>query len=138
MKCQIPMTNQRFRREADSKKSEYLQECSVTPCWQPDKASCKPTWLPNREKSFACKEENPTRTICLHGVPTAMSVLSGTRFLVHVSTICSKGTGMRLCSGLPCHLLSLRAPRRTHLHSISLMVFLIFMLSFLLSGSGLH
>lgn len=43
-----------------------------------------------------------------------------------------------LYSVLSCHLLSLRAPRRTHLHSISLMMFIIFMLSFLLSGFGPH
>lgn len=133
------MTNQRVRREADSKKSEYLQECSVTPCWQPDKASCKPTWLPKREEDFAHKEENPTRTICLHTVPTAMALLSGARSPVHVPTICSKGTGVR-DSALACHAISSlhRAHRRTYLHSISLMVLLIFMLSFLLSGSGLH
>lgn len=41
-------------------------------------------------------------------------------------------------SGLSYHLLSLKAPRTTHLHSISLMMFIIFMLSFLLSGSGSH
>lgn len=44
----------------------------------------------------------------------------------------------KLYFGLSCHLLSLRAPRITHLHSISLMMFTIFMLSFLLSGSGPH
>lgn len=43
-----------------------------------------------------------------------------------------------LYSVLSCHLLSLRAPRRTHLHSISLMMFIIFLLSFLLSGFGPH
>lgn len=46
--------------------------------------------------------------------------------------------GERLCSRLPCHLLSLRGSGRTQLLSISLMVFLIFMLSFLLSGAGLY
>lgn len=127
------MTNQRVRRKADSKKSEHLQEYSVTPRWQPDKANCKSTWLPNREEGFACKEENPTRTICLHTVPTATALLSGTRFPVHVSTICSKDTGVR-DSALACHAISfLSAPRRTYLHSISLMVFFIFP-----SGSGLH
>lgn len=92
------MTNQRVRRKADSKKSKYMQECSVTPCWQPDKAICKPTWLPNKEKGFACKEENPTRS--LHN--SSQCVLRGTWLPVHASTTCSKGMRMRH-SALACH-----------------------------------
>lgn len=66
MKCQIALTNQGVRREADSKKSEYLQECSVTRCWQPDETGCKTAWLPNRQKGFADRGgKNPTKAICL-------------------------------------------------------------------------
>lgn len=82
VKCQIPMTNRRAGREADSKKSEYLQECSVTPCWQPDKASCKPTWLCNREILHAKKKIPPRPFACTQFLlPWLCEVAQGSLFI---------------------------------------------------------
>lgn len=51
------------------------------------------------------KGENPTQTTSLHPVPTAVAVLNGPRFPIHVSTTCCKAIEMRY-STLACHAIS--------------------------------
>ena len=118
MKCQIPMTDQMVQRDADSKKGKHLQQCSVAPCWQTDKPSCKPTWLSNRQKSSARRKENPTQAFCLllhflHSPRCHRYARWNKVPCPHVNDLQQGHRAERLCCSLPGHLLSLGAVRNT-------------------------